>query len=155
MKQKIIDTFKLLGFELNELEDFGYEFEYEGVTYIWLLNEDDHFLNLSIPGIQEKGDTDELTFYKLIDKLNSTIKYIKVNTLHDSIWLFYERELTDDEDLEQTISNMIINLDGSLMMYRQIIKAADEDINNAECIEEDEVDEENNDADNTNNEKEE
>lgn len=126
MKQKIINAFKVLGFELEPLEDFGYSFEYEGVTYIWLKSPDDHFLNLSIPGLLKKSDTDELTYYKLIDKLNSTMKFVKVNNLYDKIWLFYEHQLTDEEDIEQTISDMIITLDGSFMMYREVMKAADE-----------------------------
>ena len=46
MKEKILDAFKALGFEMEELEGFGYGFEYEGKHFLYMYNEDDEdFLN--------------------------------------------------------------------------------------------------------------
>ena len=127
MTEKILETFKSLGFELEDLEEIGYGFQYESINFIWMTNEDTKFLNIGIPGVLDKKDGDELMFYQLIDKLNGTFKYVKVNTLGDSMWLFYERELLDsDENLEEIISKMVVHLEASLEMFRMILKEANE-----------------------------
>lgn len=131
MTEKILDTFMSLGFELEDLEEIGYGFQYENINFIWMTNEDTKFLNIGVPGVLDKKEGDELMFYQLIDKLNGTFKYVKVNTLGDSMWLFYERELLDsDENLEEIISKMVVHLEASLEMFRMILKEANEDSQN-------------------------
>ena len=49
----------------------------------------------------------------LMDKLNSTLKYVKANKLGDSMWLFYERELYGGEDFEKLLSRMILHLEAA------------------------------------------
>ncbi len=102
MKEKILDAFKALGFEMEELEAFGYGFEYEGKHFLYMYNEDDEdFLNLALPAVLDMDDEDNVGFYQVMDKINGTLKYVKANKLNDSMWLFYERELFGGEDLKQ------------------------------------------------------
>lgn len=103
MKEKILDAFKNLGFEMEDLEELGYGFEYEGIHYLWMANNDEDFLNIAVPAIFDMADTNELEFYQVMDKLNSTLKFIKVNELGNSMWMFYERELFGGEDFEQLL----------------------------------------------------
>lgn len=111
MKTKIKNAFEALGFELEELEGLGCRFEYEGSTYLWMYDDnDEEFLNITLPGVLDLEKDNEMIFYKLLDYLNSTLKYIKANTLHDSLWFFYERELIGDENLERVISRMVSHL---------------------------------------------
>lgn len=122
MTEKILNTLVNLGFELEKLEDVGYGFQYEGINYIWMPGiSDETFLNIGIPTIMEKSDVDEATFYQLINQVNSVLKYVKANTIGDSLWLFYERELYDEhEDIEGIISRMIVCLEASLVMFRML-----------------------------------
>ena len=54
MKEKILNTFATMGFQLEEMEGFGYGFRYEGINYLYMPNDDDEdFLNLAIPAILE------------------------------------------------------------------------------------------------------
>ena len=47
MKEQILDAFKALGFEMEEMEGLGYGFQYEGKHYLYVYNEDDDdFLNI-------------------------------------------------------------------------------------------------------------
>lgn len=120
MKEKILEAFAELGFKLEQMDDFGYGFSYEGTNYIFMSNEDDEdFLNICVPGIYDLEEESPLTFIELINKINSTLKYIKAYELGKSIWLFYERELFGDEDLVKVISRMILHLEAGLMFSRK------------------------------------
>ena len=41
MKEKILNALRELGFELEEMENFGYGFRYEGINYLYMPNDDD------------------------------------------------------------------------------------------------------------------
>lgn len=102
MKEQILNTFVTLGFQLEEMEGFGYGFRYEGINYLYMPNDDDEdFLNISIPAIVEVAEDNAQPALMLMDKLNSSLKYVKANRMGDSIWLFYERELYGGEDFEE------------------------------------------------------
>lgn len=118
MKEKILNTFKNLGFEMEDFEELGYGFDYEGLHYLLLNNDEEEFLNIAIPAVYEKSDSNELEFYKVIDKLNTALKYIKANELFGSIWLFYEREMIGEEDLEKLLPKMILHLEHAVHVLR-------------------------------------
>lgn len=120
MKEKILEAFAELGFKLEQMDDFGYGFSYEGTNFIFMPNSDDEeFLNICVPGIYDLEEESPLTFIELMNKINSTLKYIKAYEFGKSIWLFYERELFGDEDLAKVISRMILHLEAGLMFSRK------------------------------------
>ena len=131
MKEKILEAFAELGFQLEQMDDFGYGFSYEGTNFIFMPNTDDEeFLNICVPGIYDLEEESPLSFIELMNKINSTLKYIKAYELGKSIWLFYERELFGDEDLAKVISRMILHLEAGLMFSRKVmaeIKSNEED----------------------------
>ena len=131
MKEKILEAFAELGFQLEQMDDFGYGFSYEGTNFIFMPNTDDEeFLNISVPGIYDLEEESPLSFIELMNKINSTLKYIKAYELGKSIWLFYERELFGDEDLAKVISRMILHLEAGLMFSLKAmaeIKSNEED----------------------------
>lgn len=132
MKEKILEAFKALGFEMEELEGMGYGFQYEGKHFLYMYNGDDEdFLNISLPGVLDiENDT---TFYQVMDKLNGTQKYVKAYKLNDSMWLFYERELFGDEDLKQVLSCMILHLEAALMFLRRAMADSEDSDGGAEA----------------------
>lgn len=122
-KEKIIDTFRELGFLLEEIEDREwYSFSYEGNNYLYLYNsEDEEFLSISIPGIFDLKEDNANAFVSLEEMLNSTPKYVKAYKMGNSLWLFYERELLGDEDLKLVVSRMIMHLDAALFTAYKIM----------------------------------
>ena len=127
MKEKILEAFKALGFELEEME-IGYGFLYEGKHYLYMPNDDDEdFLSISLPAVLDNDDENNVVFYQLMDKVNGTLKYVKANKLNDSMWLFYERELFGGEDLKQVLSRMILHLEAAYMFLRRAMAASEED----------------------------
>lgn len=148
MRENIKNAFETLGFELEELDDFGCKFEYEGSNYLWMYcDNDDDFLNIALPGVLDLEKTDEMLFYKLMDHLNGTLKYVKVNMLYDSMWFFYERELLGNEDLERVIPRMTSHLYHAIEMLHKGLEecstdASQEDsivIEDADIVNDDEV----------------
>lgn len=127
MKEQILDAFKALGFEMEEMEGLGYGFQYEGKHYLYMYNEDDEdFLNISIPAVLDLDDENNVGFYQVMDKLNGTLKYVKANKLNDSMWLFYERELFGGEDLKQVLSRMILHLEAGCYFLHRAMESSDD-----------------------------
>ena len=56
-----------------------------------------------------------------MEKINSTLKYVKAYLFGDSVWMFYERELLGGEDLQLVISRMILHLEAGLQFARKAI----------------------------------
>ena len=132
MKEKILDAFKALGFEMEEIEGLGYGFEYEGRHFLYMYNEDDEdFLNIALPAVHDVDDENNVGFYQVMDKINGTLKYVKAYILNDSMWLFYERELFGGEDLKKILSHMILHLETGLMFLRRAMASSEEDSESA------------------------
>lgn len=121
MKEKILEAFENLGFNLEYNDTLGYSFFYEGINLLYMYNEDDEtFLNISVPGIYDLEDG-KGTYDVLKEKINSTLKYVKAYTLCNSLWIFYERDLLGNEDLEEVIRRMVLQLAAALMFARDVI----------------------------------
>lgn len=128
MKEQILNTLAAMGFQLEEVEGLSYGFCYEGINYLYMPNEEDEdFLSISIPAVLDCDDVSSEVFYQVMDKLNSTLKYVKANKLGDDMWLFYERELYGGEDLEKLLSRMILHLEAGITFFRNLVSSAAED----------------------------
>lgn len=126
MKEKILAAFDNLGFNLEDNESLGYHFYYEGINFLYMYNEDDeNFLNISVPGIYDLKEDNKEDYNALKEKINSTLKYVKAYTLGDSLWLFYERDLLGNEDVEEVIRCMILHLAAALIFARDSIEKID------------------------------
>lgn len=126
MKEKILAAFENLGFNLEDTESLGFSFNYEGINYLYMYNEDDEsFLNISVPGIYDLEEDNKEKYDALKEKINSTLKYVKAYTLGKELWLFYERNLLGNEDLEEVIRHMILHLAAALMFARDSIEKID------------------------------
>ena len=156
MKEKILEAFRDLGFKLEEEEGMGYCFNYEGLNLLYMYNEnDEEFLNIALPGIVEVEEDRMLQICALLEKINSTLKYVKAYMLGNSVWLFYERELIEqreqsracsgsaesrekktegqlfgDEDLMAVISRMILHLEAGLVFARKAMAEIEETMAN-------------------------
>ena len=123
MKEKILAAFENLGFNLEDNESLGFSFNYEGIYYLYMYNEDDEdFLNISVPGIYDLEEDNKENYDALKEKINSTLKYVKAYTIGNGLWLFYERELLGNEDLEDVIRHMVLHLAAALMFARDSIE---------------------------------
>ena len=162
MKEKILEAFRELGFKLEEEEGMGYFFNYEGLNLLYMYNEnDEEFLNIALPGIVEVESDNMLQICALLEKINSSLKYVKAYMLGNSVWLFYERELIEqreqsrtcsdyaesrekktegqlcgEEDLMTVISRMILHLEAGLVFARKAMAEIEETMTNG-CSDDD------------------
>ena len=140
MKKKILEAFRDLGFKLEEEEGMGYSFNYEGLNLLYMYNEnDEEFLNIALPGIVDVEEDRMLQICALLEKINSTLKYVKAYIFGNGVWLFYERELFSEEDLMTVISRMILHLEAGLAFVRKAMAEIEETMAN-DSSDEDAVD---------------
>lgn len=134
MKEQILNALKYLGFEVEELDDAGYHFQYEGINYLYMYNDnDENFLDLAIPAVHDIDETNELDCYRMMNSINSTLKYVKAYSLENSIWLYYERELSGDEDLYNLLTHMILSLHGTYSFFAGISSDSDDNPTDSEA----------------------
>ncbi len=129
MKEEVLNTLKKMGFELDELGELGYGFEYEGHRLVYMFSENDEtFLNIAVPYAQEIDTDNELPYYQIMDHINSKLKYVKAYRIGDDIWLFVERELFEGENLNDSLISVINHLDAGLnILHRTMEMLKDED----------------------------
>lgn len=127
MKEKILKVLRKLGFELEKTADEDiYGFEYEGVNMLYICDsENEEMLCLAVPGIYGMEDGNMPHYSTLLDTLNFSVRYAKAYTVGDKLWLFYERELLEGEDLEAIIQRMILRLQKGLSASRIILETMD------------------------------
>ena len=129
MKKKILKAFKALGFIMEDLDGgYYYGFEYEAKHFLYIYNEnDENFLTIACPTKSGKDDMGELKFYQLMDKVNFTLKYIKAYTQEGNIWLYYERDIYEEDNIEKVIERMIPRLEAGFDFIRRELKDSDND----------------------------
>lgn len=127
MKEKILETLRELGFKYEESDEAGYLFHYEGINLLLFYDgKDEDFLNISVPCIYDFEDGNALACCALSEKINSTLKYVKAYMLGGSMWLFYERELSGNDDLPQLITRMVLHLDAAFRFVQDAKKEIEE-----------------------------
>lgn len=136
MKEKVLEAFKVLGFALDQLDDFGYAFQYEGKNFIYFCNDDDeNFLNIVMPGVISMDDCKD-SFYQIMDMFNNALKYVKAYRFDNDMWLVYERAIIGEEDLQAVISHMISHLEVGFNKLYDMTDEADEQSDTEEKTEE-------------------
>lgn len=129
MKEKILEAFKALGFKVEDLDGTAYGFHYEGRHFLLFPNDaDEDFLNIALPCVLEPNDVDEQVFTEAMEKVNSTLRYVKAYKAFGGMSLFYERELSGREDLKEVIRRMILHIEaGHFFLHHRLLKSKDDD----------------------------
>lgn len=129
MKEKILEAFKALGFKVEDLDGTAYGFHYEERHFLLFPNDaDEDFLNIALPCVLEPDDVDEQVFTVAMEKVNSTLRYVKAYKAFGGMSLFYERELSGGEDLKEVIRSMILHIEaGHFFLHHRLLKSKDDD----------------------------
>ena len=126
MKEKVLDVLKALGFETKDFE-IGYGFEFEGSHFLYLPSDDEQFLSIALPSVHEFDEENELEGYKLMNKVNRQMKYVKATRINGDIWLFFERNLLGEEDLKEVLQQMIFSLEAAHFFMQDWEENAEDD----------------------------
>ena len=140
MKEKVLDALKALGFETKDFE-IGYGFEFEGSHFLYLPSDDEQFLSIALPSVHEFDEENELEGYKLMNKVNRQMKYVKATRINGDIWLFFERNLLGEEDLKEVLQQMIFSLEAAHFFMQDWEENAEDDNESDEDEDDNESDE--------------
>ena len=135
-----MDALKALGFETKDFE-IGYGFEFEGSRFLYLPSDDEQFLSIALPSVHEFDEENELEGYKLMNKVNRQMKYVKATRINGDIWLFFERNLLGDEDLKEVLQQMIFSLEAAHFFMQDWEENAEDDNESDEDEDDNESDE--------------
>ena len=124
-KENIINKLTELGFELQEVPEMGYVFEYEGMTILYMPDDDEDFVRFGLPNIFEVTEENRPLVLEVANSTNLTIKYAKVCVYGESVWAFYEYRSFGNEDIEELVEHSLLLLGATLSLFHRKIEGED------------------------------
>ena len=121
MKEKVLEAFRELGFEVEDMGD-DYIVIRDQRRFIYSYGENEEKC-LSISCIVPDGcdDLNIFQLFTLLERLNVSLTCIKAHMNDNTLCLAYERGLLwEDEDLKSIISNAIAQLNAGWAMAREL-----------------------------------
>ncbi|MDE6332955.1 MAG: hypothetical protein K2L80_10215, partial [Muribaculaceae bacterium] len=91
IKESVLTTLRTLGFIPEEIEGFGYRFEYEDLTVIYSADEDEaKCITLTVPYVFNISDDNRVAVLEAMAKLCGRMKYVQpVIMFQEQVWLNY------------------------------------------------------------------
>ena len=129
IKEKILEILYQLGFQPELVdENFGYRFEYEGLTVLYTPeNEDAQTANFLIPGIFDISEDNRVAVLEAMVKLAGKMKFVQPVIMSNSVWLNYQHFLGEQEPTLELIEHMIRVLAISTVQFHKFINNEDND----------------------------
>ena len=127
MEEKTLKALKTLGFMPEEIEDFGYRFEYEGLTLASPVNKDDtNSITLMVPNVFDITDDTRAEVFAAMLKLCRKVKYVQPQIMNGDesgqVWLNYQHYLGEEgEPTPELLEHMVRVLDYSTLTFHGII----------------------------------
>ncbi|MDE5877690.1 MAG: hypothetical protein K2H47_09390 [Muribaculaceae bacterium] len=129
--EEVLDVLHKLGFRPEHIDDdFGYSFEYEGLTllYVPAPNDDTKCLTIMLPNIFDITEENRPAAYEAMIRLVGRLKYVQPFIMgKDQVWLTYQHYVGDGEVTEDLVEHMIRVLTASIMKFHEIINGEDND----------------------------
>lgn len=129
MSQKTIiqEQLEAMGFELTTCGNIGSVFEYEGMKYLLVLDEDDeHFLRIAVPDLLMLTEDNHDVLQEVIHEAAQILKYSKICIRNESVWILYDHYLNLSEDLRNLLEHIIYTLDHTIFVFMKIVERGDE-----------------------------
>lgn len=121
-KELVLDFLRKQGFTPNVDERNNIVFKYQMTTYVFFTDEnDDEFFQLAMPGIYDVTEDNREIVLEAANKVNQSIKVIKVIVTQDSVWVLFEILLDETPQVEDIMPRAFrIMEDGRRKFYEQI-----------------------------------
>ncbi len=129
IKDKVIEILYQLGFQPELVdENFGYRFEYEGLTILLTPeDEDSRTVCMMLPGIFDTSEDNRVAVLEAMVKLAGRMKFVQPVIFSDSVWLNYQHFLGEQEPTPEVIEHMIRVLAISTVQFHKYINNEDND----------------------------
>ena len=129
IKEQVLKALSALGFIPEEIEGFGYRFEYEGLTLFYSEDdEDSKCVTLIAPDVFDISDDNRNAVLEAMAKLSGRMKFVQPNIMFENqVWLNYQHYTGDNEVTAILIEHMIRVLAFSTVTFHKIINGDDND----------------------------
>ena len=125
-KNEVLEKLEVLGFDIEEVPDFGYIFKFEGLTLLYMPDDDDeNFLRFAAPNIFDVTDENRAFVLEVVNETNLTIKYSKVCAYGEQVWAFYEYRLFGDGELEDIIEHSLYLIRATVVLFHRKVEGGD------------------------------
>ena len=120
-KKLVLSKLEELGFTLEKAGEYGHVFKYEGLTILYMPDDDENFLRFAIPNIFDVTDENKDDVLEVVNATNLAIKYSKTCVYGDDVWIFYEYRTFEDEHIEDILEHTMLLLQATYyLFYRKI-----------------------------------
>ena len=123
-KKEVLEKLEVLGFDIEEVPDFGYIFKFEGLTLLYMPDDDEDFLRFSAPNVFDVTDENRTFVLEVVNETNLTIKYSKVCAYGEQVWVFYEYRVFGGE-LEDIIEHSLYLLRATVALFHRKVEGGD------------------------------
>ena len=129
IKENALTALSALGFIPEEIEGFGYRFEYEGLTVIYTVDDDEaKCITLTTPDVFDITDDNRVAVLEAMAKLCAKMKYVQPHILFENqVWLNYQHYLGENKVTPELIEHMIRVLAFSTITILSILNGNDND----------------------------
>ena len=129
IKENVLTAFSALGFIPEEIDGFCYRFEYEGLTVIYTVEDEEaKCITLMAPDVFDISDDNRVTVLEAMTKLCRKMKYVQPYIMFENqVWLNYQHYLGENEVTPELIEHMIRVLAISTITIHNIINGNDND----------------------------
>ncbi len=123
-KNEVLEKLEVLGFDIEEVPDFGYIFKFEGLTLLYMPDDDEDFLRFAAPNVFDVTDENRAFVLEVVNETNLTIKYSKVCAYGEQVWVFYEYRVLGGE-LEDIIEHSLYLLRATVALFHRKVEGGD------------------------------
>lgn len=105
------------------MEDFGIMFKYQMTNYLCLIDkEDEEYFNMYVPSIFDVSEENEYEVLKAINKVNISMKVVKLTINGDNVWVGFEAEMPKDADVSDVVPFAITGLFRARQQFYEALK---------------------------------
>ena len=128
-KDQVLNALSTLGFIPEEVEDFGYKIEFEGLSIFVPFEEDFKNITLLAPSLFEVTEENRQDVLETLIKLSTEIKFIQPSIIFgDQVSLSYQHFIGENDVTPELLEHMIRVLGyGVYAFYKFINDDSDED----------------------------
>ena len=129
IKEHVLTALSALGFIPEEIVGFGYRFEYEGLTVVYSIDDEDaKCITLTAPDVFDISDDNRVAVLEAMARLCQKLKFVQPHIMFENqVWLNYQHYTGDNEVTAELIEHMIRVLAFSTITFHKIINGEDND----------------------------
>lgn len=126
---EVLEKLEVLGFDIvEEVPDLGYVFAFEGLTVMYMPDEDENFLRFAAPNIFDVTDENRAFVMEVVNDTNLSIKYSKVCVYGEQVWAFYEYRVFDEGELEDIIEHSLYLIRATVALFHRKVEGGDMEV---------------------------